>query len=36
MIALASALLCFGYMLIYAAVKGGDLLTNPLQAAWPS
>ena len=35
MIALASALLYFGYLLIYAAVQGGDLVTNPLKAAWP-
>ena len=34
MISLASALLFFGYLLIYAAVRGGDLVANPLQAAW--
>jgi len=33
-IALASALLYFGYLLIFAAVQGGDLVTNPIQAAW--
>jgi hypothetical protein len=36
MISLAAATLCVGYILIYAAVQGGDLTTNPLKAAWPS
>jgi hypothetical protein len=35
MISLASATLFVGYLLIYAAVQGGDLTTNPLAAAWP-
>jgi hypothetical protein len=35
MISLASATLFIGYLLIYAAVKGGELTTNPLAAAWP-
>jgi hypothetical protein len=34
-ISLAAATLFVGYVLIYAAVQGGDLTTNPLQAAWP-
>ncbi len=36
MISLASMLLYFGYLFIYAAVQGGDLVRNPLQAAWPT
>ena len=35
MISLAAACLFIGYSLVYAAVKGGDLVTNPLAAAWP-
>lgn len=35
MISLAAATLFVGYLLMYAAVEGGDYITNPMRAAWP-